>query len=85
MITVQKQHIANWIVAEYLADLHTVREKLRCFEQKYSQTWDEFSMQIKKSSVEDFSRWDDYIEWKAYVKTNNELQFKIDEVRRGNF
>ncbi len=42
-------------------------------------------MQIKKSSVEDFSRWDDYIEWKAYMKINNELQFKIDEVRRGNF
>jgi len=85
MITVQKQNIADWIVVGYLADLHTVTEKLRYLEQKYSQTWDEFSKQIKESSSENFNRWDDYIEWKAYVKTDKDLKFKIEEVRRGNF
>jgi hypothetical protein len=55
------------------------------FEQKYSQTWGEFSTQVKGYSTEDFERWDDYIEWKAYVKTDTDLQFEIDEVRRGNF
>ncbi len=85
MITVQKQHIADWIVVGYLADLHTVSEKLRYFEQKYSRTWKDFSKQIKDSCSENFDRWDDYIEWKAYIKTDNDLRFKIEEIRRGNF
>ena len=62
MITIQKQNVANWLLAEYLATSHTVNEKLRLFERKYAQTWDEFSKEIKTTSDEDFSQWDDYID-----------------------
>ena len=85
MITIQKQNVANWLLAEYLATSHAVNEKLRLFERKYAQTWGEFSKEIENASDEDFSQWDDYIEWKAYVKTAKDLAFKIDEVRHGNF
>jgi hypothetical protein len=85
MITVQKQHVANWLIAEYLATLHAVNEKLRLFEHKYGQTWDEFSKEVEIASDEDLTQWDDYIEWKAYVKTAKDLALKMDELRHGNF
>lgn len=85
MITVQKQSVANWLMAEYLANAYTANEKIRLFEQKYGQTWDEFSEEINNTSDEDFARWDDYIEWKACVKTAEDLAAKIDEVKHGNF
>jgi len=68
---------------EYLSMLHTVREKLRLLEQKYCQSW--FDTQIKMSVKENFSQWDDYIEWKAYVKTADELSKLTRSVRHGNF
>ena len=83
MITIQKQNVANWIMAEYLATSHAVNEKIRLYERKYGQTWDEFSQSIGQAS-EDFDRWDDYIEWKAYEKMAQELAHKINEVKHGN-
>ena len=85
MITIQKQNVANWLIAEYLAAAHAVNEKIRLLERKYGQTWDEFSKEVEGASEEDFTQWDDYIEWKAYRKTAKDLAFKIDEVRHGNF
>ena len=85
MITIQKQDVANWLLAEYLATSHTVNEKLRLFERKYGQTWEEFSKAVVSAPDENFDQWDDYIEWKAYVKTAEDLAHKIAEVRRGNF
>jgi hypothetical protein len=78
MITIQKQNVANCLMAEYLATSHAINEKIRLFERKYAQTWDEFSKEIKVAPDEDFSQWDDYIEWKSYVKMATDL---IDEVR----
>ena len=85
MITIQKKNVANWLLAEYLATSHAVNEKIRLFERKYAKTWDEFSKETETASDEDFNQWDDYIEWKAYIKTAKDLAFKIDEVRHGNF
>ena len=85
MIVVQKKDVASWLIAEYLANLHVVNEKIRFYERKYAKTWKEFSEAIKGASKEDFAQWDDYIEWKAYVRTAEALTVKIDEVKRGNF
>jgi hypothetical protein len=85
MITVHKQEIADWLLMEYHAALHPVREKIRLFEQKYSQPWSEFKQQAEHAAQEDFSRWDDYIEWKSQMRIFNELCGKIEEVRHGNF
>jgi len=85
MITVNKQDVANWLLMDYQANLHNVKEKLRFFELKYNQTWNVFEQEIKKSRQEDFSKWDDYIEWKAYLKTAEDIAFKIQEVKNGHF
>jgi len=85
MITVNKQDVANWLLMDYQATLYNVKEKLRFFELKYNQTWNVFEQEIKKSRQEDFSKWDDYIEWKAYLKTAEDIAFKIQEVKNGHF
>ncbi|MBF0103223.1 MAG: hypothetical protein HQK77_20170 [Desulfobacterales bacterium] len=85
MITVKKQDVGNWLLIDYLSTLYTIREKLRFFEGKYHHAWEKFETESLTSLKEDFDLWDDFIEWKAYVKMSKELSFKIDEVRHGNF
>lgn len=85
MVTVYKQEVADWLLMEYHVALHTVREKIRLFEQKYKQSWSEFKQSVELAAHEDFSQWDDYIEWKAQMKMFIDLSVKIEEVRLGHF
>lgn len=64
--------------------IHAANEKIRLFERKYGQTWDEFSKEVETASDEDFARWDDYIEWKACVKAARDLALKRDEFSQIN-
>jgi hypothetical protein len=54
-------------------NLHIVKEKIALFEKKYGKTFSEFEKEVL-SSKEDFEKWDDYLEWKAYVKTLEDLE-----------
>ena len=54
-----------------LYDLHIVKGKIALFEKKYGKTFSEFEKEVL--SEEDFEKWDDYLEWKAYVKSLKEL------------
>lgn len=85
MLIVPKQSVANWLIAECLATQHTVNEKIRLYERKYNQSWEDFSLSLHAAADEDFERWDDYIEWKAYQKLSEELTVKLNEVKHGNF
>lgn len=85
MITVQKKDVAKWLLMDYQANLYVIQEKLHFFELKYNQSWDSFEQQIKNSSREDFNKWDDYMEWKAYIKMEEEIKTKIKEVKYGYF
>lgn len=85
MLTIKKQEISNLLILEYLASLHTVHEKVRLFENKYHTSWKDFSQNLQSSDEEDMQQWDDYIEWKAYMKLADELDKKINEVKRGHF
>ncbi len=85
MITIHKQEVATWVLMDCLSTLHTVREKLRLFERKYNQSWNMFEQKVKTSKKENFSKWDDYIEWKAYVRMSQDITHKIEEVRHGHF
>ena len=39
------------------------------FEKKYRITFEDFEKQIESAVKEDFEKWDDYIEWKAFYKS----------------
>ena len=85
MLTTNKQQVGNLLMLEYLSSLHQAREKLRLFETKYHTLWEAFSKKVKSSKEENLREWDDYIEWKAYVKLAGELDRKITELRHGHF
>jgi hypothetical protein len=55
-----------------LYELHIIKEKLKLFEKKYSKTFEEFEKEVLEK--EDFEKWDDYLEWKAYLKTLKSLE-----------
>ena len=40
---------------------------------------------MKTAVKEDFAQWDDYIEWKAYKKLAEEVEFKIKAVEHEHF
>ncbi len=61
------------MIVETPNEPHTRQEVLRHFERKYGQTWEEFSQELHNSPDEDFERWDDYIEWLAYIKIPDDL------------
>ena len=48
---------------------------------KYSCDSNEFEVRVKKSSKEDFEKWDDYIEWKAYINSLKEIELKLKELK----
>ena len=62
-----------------ISELDPIREKIRLFEEKYGMPLEEFERKLK-SSDESFEEWDDYIEWKAYVKKLRELESKLREI-----
>ena len=40
----------------------------------------EFERDVKTRQEEDFDVWDDYIEWRAYLKALGELEGRIKEI-----
>jgi len=55
-----------------------LKERIRSLEIKYGCDIDSFE-EVIKTLPEDFERWDDFIEWKAYSETVLELESRLKE------
>ncbi|MFO8234543.1 MAG: hypothetical protein R6U04_03945 [Bacteroidales bacterium] len=64
---------------EAYADLHKVKDKISLFEKKYNLNFEK----LIHSEKENFEKYDDYIEWKAYIAQLKDLQQKIKDIKRG--
>lgn len=84
MISISQTDVVNMVRLERLARLGAVRDRIRWFEHKYACSFDEFEI-IVQTGEEDFERWDDYMEWKAYQRVRDDLQHDITELQHGNF
>jgi len=82
-LIVSKERLLNIYKAELLYELHRASECIRIFEIKYGKTFEEFERELK-SSPENFEAWDDYMEWKACMKTLNTLRKELQEIKNGN-
>jgi|GEM_PF-1096401 len=60
------------------ASLVSVKEKIHSFEKKHGCNLKAFEDRIKQLP-EDFERWDDLIEWKAYADSLRELESRITD------
>jgi septation ring formation regulator EzrA len=78
-VVISKRDVLAHERLRVISELAPIREKIRMFEEKYGTTIEEFEKKLK-SSEESFEAWDDYIEWKAYVKKLEELKSRLREI-----
>lgn len=81
---ISRSELIEGILVKYLSEIHQMRDKIRFFEKKYKSTFIMFERKLKKSP-ENFRKWDDYIEWGAYLESFDEIMQKIKRLNRGDF
>jgi hypothetical protein len=76
-LKISKDEIKNYEKLKIISQIALVKTKIELFEKKYDCSFKNFYEKIKKTEHEDFEKWDDYIEWKAYVESLQDLEQKI--------
>ncbi|MCL4551821.1 MAG: hypothetical protein M1495_25020 [Bacteroidetes bacterium] len=84
MTTISLSDIKDLYLSNVLFELHKAKEKNLLFENKYKLSFTEFEKLVKESTKEDFSNWDDYMEWKAFVKSYQQLLQEKADLENGN-
>lgn len=64
---------------KFISQIAPLKERIRSFERKYNCGLEAFEDKIKQLP-EDFERWDDFIEWKAYADSLKELESKLKKI-----
>ena len=62
-----------------ISQIAPVKERIKSFEMKHRCNLDAFE-EILKHLPEDFERWDDFIEWKAYVDRLKDLELRLKKI-----
>lgn len=67
----EKSALINIIHDLSLSKMTEYESDMKGFEKKYKIDFEVFQSKIKAAKREDFKKWDDYIEWKAYFTAYN--------------
>jgi len=78
VINVSKEDIKLFEKLNTISQITPLKARIKFFEQKYNHVFEEYNKD--KGSDEDFQKWDDYIEWKAYVEKLKDLELKLIEI-----
>ncbi|USS41043.1 hypothetical protein NF865_02160 [Thermococcus aggregans] len=78
-VVISKKDLKTYEKLKLISEIAPIRERIKMFERKYNCSLEEFEKRLKEEE-EDFEAWDDYIEWRAYVKTFKELKKKLKEI-----
>jgi hypothetical protein len=84
MLTISKENISSILLMEAYSELFHAQEKINLFENKYNLSYKEFEKEIR-IKPENFQSYDDYIEWKAYMKILDITEQKINDLKNGDF
>jgi hypothetical protein len=68
--------------ARALLKMEFYRSKLKPFEAKYATTFPRFQKKVERGPKEDFSAWDDLIEWEAYYRAYREWKKRHAELQQ---
>lgn len=79
-IAISKEEIKEFMKLNVISQITLIKEKIKFFENKYKCSFEDFEKKIKETEKEDFERWDDYIEWKAYVESLKDLEEKLRKI-----
>ena len=78
MITISKNNISEWLLLDMFSEMHIAKDKIRFYEKKYNTSFSIFEKQIN-SEKENIDQYDDYIEWKAYIRMLQSIEKKIKQ------
>lgn len=67
-IEVNKGEVINFLRLNLISEIQSLKKSLELFEIKYCKSFEEFEKEVLEEE-ENFGKWDDYIEWKAYLNT----------------
>ena len=79
-VEIARKDIENYVKMKFYTELTLIKEKLALFEKKYNCDFFQFEKSIKEAAEEDFERWDDYMEWKAFYNKYNRLKEKTTSI-----
>ena len=75
-ITVSRDEVIGFEKLKAISQIAPIKERIRFFESKYGCTLGVFKDRIEREK-EDFEKWDDFIEWKAYIGSLQDLESKM--------
>ena len=75
-LDITRKDVENYVRMRFYTEFTLIKEKLALFEKKYKCNFSQFEQAVTGAGEEDFERWDDYIEWKAFNKKYNRLKEK---------
>ena len=67
-IEVKKEEIINVLRLDLISEIQALKKSLELYEKKYGKSLKEFEKEVL-AGEENFVKWDDYMEWKAYENT----------------
>jgi hypothetical protein len=78
IINVAREDIKLFEKLNIIAEMTPLKERIKYFDKKHHNSFEEYGQNINEE--EDFQKWDDYIEWKAYVEKLKALELRLTEI-----
>jgi len=79
--SLSKRDVIMYEKLDILSKMAPIREKIKFFEKKYGCNFKDFEERIKRGK-EVFEEWDDFIEWKAYLRSFRNLRKRLEELEK---
>ncbi len=78
-IVVSVDDIKTFEKLKLISQMAPVKERIRSFERRYGCDIRAFEDKLRQLP-EDFERWDDFIEWKAYADSLKDLESRLKQI-----
>ena len=78
-ITVSKEEVKTFEKLMTISQIAPIKERITFFEKKYGCPFKVFEEKIKQEE-ENFEKWDEYLEWKAYIESLKDLESKLRKI-----
>lgn len=85
MQTINKAQITDFLLIQAMHEERQLKEQLTKYETKYGMSFEKFEQTQKINEQEDFSQYDDYIDWKASNHFYQEALKKLMDIQHGDF
>ncbi len=85
MVFINSSSIKEFYNANLMYEIHKAKEKVRLYKTKYGLSFDDFEKEVKCNDKEDFTKWNDYMEWKAYEKMLLKFNKEKKDLEVGNY